>query len=167
MAERNRHTEALPVDVAIEDPEHPDARECVAAYFAELAERDDRFDPAISLSATDAELRPPAGLLLIARAQTQPVGCVAIKFHGQQPAEVKRMWVSPSARGLGVGRRLLDEVEQHARARSVHTLRLETNRMLVEAIGLYRSAGYREVPAFNDEPFAHHWFEKHLHPGDP
>ena len=72
------------------------------------------------------------------------------------------MWVSPSARGLGLGRRLLGELEQRVRDSGATVARLETNRVLVEAIGLYRSAGYREVPAFNDEPFAHHWFEKPL-----
>ncbi len=85
-----------------------------------------------------------------------------MKFHGQEPAEVKRMWVAESVRGLGVGRRLLTAVEEHASASGVRTLRLETNRVLGEAITLYRSAGYREVPAFNDEPFADHWFEKRI-----
>lgn len=72
------------------------------------------------------------------------------------------MWVAPSVRGLGVGRRLLEELERHARRRGVAVLRLETNQTLTEAIGLYRSAGYVEVDAFNDEPYAHHWFEKRL-----
>jgi ribosomal protein S18 acetylase RimI-like enzyme len=63
-----------------------------------------------------------------------------------------------------VGRRLLTAVEEHAVASGVRTLRLETNRTLTEAIALYRSAGYREVPAFNDEPFADHWFEKQIAP---
>jgi hypothetical protein len=44
----------------------------------------------------------------------------------------------------------------------VRTVRLETNKTLVEAISLYRSTGYVEVPPFNDEPYAHHWFEKHI-----
>ena len=72
------------------------------------------------------------------------------------------MWVSPSARGLGLGRRLLSELERLAADHGVRRLRLETNRNLTEAIALYRSAGYRDVPAFNDEPYAHHWFEKTL-----
>jgi ribosomal protein S18 acetylase RimI-like enzyme len=72
------------------------------------------------------------------------------------------MWVAESARGLGLGRRLLAELEAWAAQRGARTVRLETNRALTEAIALYRSAGYREVPAFNDEPFAHHWFEKTL-----
>jgi ribosomal protein S18 acetylase RimI-like enzyme len=70
--------------------------------------------------------------------------------------------VSESARGLGLGRRLLEELEARAIESGAPMARLETNRHLIEAIGLYRSAGYREVPAFNDEPFADHWFEKEL-----
>jgi ribosomal protein S18 acetylase RimI-like enzyme len=72
------------------------------------------------------------------------------------------MWVSPAARGLGVGRRILAELEQHARQRRVARVRLETNESLFEAMSLYRSTGYTEVDAFNDEPYAHHWFEKRL-----
>jgi ribosomal protein S18 acetylase RimI-like enzyme len=72
------------------------------------------------------------------------------------------MWVAPTARGLGLGRQLLDDLEAHAAAHGARSLRLETNRGLGEAIGLYRSAGYREVAAFNEEPYAHHWFEKTL-----
>jgi ribosomal protein S18 acetylase RimI-like enzyme len=92
----------------------------------------------------------------------EPIGCGALKFHDGAPAELKRMWVADSARGLGIGRRLLSELEHHADEHGVDTIRLETNKTLVEAIALYRSAGYVEVAAFNDEPYAHHWFEKHL-----
>ena len=72
------------------------------------------------------------------------------------------MWVAPTARGLGLGRRLLVELERAAADHGVRTLRLETNQNLTEAIALYRSAGYVEVERFNDEPYAHHWFEKRL-----
>ncbi|NUS49795.1 MAG: GNAT family N-acetyltransferase, partial [Nocardioidaceae bacterium] len=126
----------------------------------------DGFDAGRSLPADDDELRPPSGVLLLARLRGEPVGCVALKRHGRRPAEVKRMWVDGSARGLGVGRRLLAEVEAYAAEHGVRALHLETNRSLVEAIALYRSAGYAEVPAFNDEAYAHHWFEKHLGPQD-
>ena len=118
--------------------------------------------PARSSSAADAEMTPPAGVLLVATLHGEPVGCGALKFHGGAPAEAKRMWVAPSARGLGLGRRLLAELEAHAAAEGVRTVRLETNRALAEAIGLYRAAGYREVAPFNDEHYAHHWFEKQL-----
>jgi GNAT superfamily N-acetyltransferase len=87
-----------------------------------------------------------------------------LKLHDDAPPELKRMWVAASARGLGVGRLLLGELERRARALGCRALRLDTNRRLSEAIAMYRSSGYREVEAFNDEPYAHHWFEKQLEP---
>jgi DNA-binding MarR family transcriptional regulator/GNAT superfamily N-acetyltransferase len=163
MGEVERLLTAALVEVTVVDPAAPDAQACLDAYVAELGRRFDAgFDPARSISADLDELRPPAGLFLVARLRSEPVGCGALKLHGTKPAEVKRMWVAESARGLGLGRRLLAELERHAAANRVRTLRLETNGSLVEAISLYRSAGYVEVDAFNDEPYAHHWFEKHL-----
>ena len=146
------------------DPSEPGARHCLDAYAAELDRRfgDGGFDPALSIPATDDDLRPPAGFLLVATMEGRPVGCTALKLHGDAPAEVKRMWVDPTVRGVGLGRRLLVAVEEEARAEGVGVLHLETNETLTEAIALYRSAGYVEVPAFNDEPYAHHWFEKRL-----
>jgi ribosomal protein S18 acetylase RimI-like enzyme len=163
MAEVERLLVASAIQIAEADPRHPDARSCLRKYFRELSRRfDGGFDPARSISAGDEELTPPAGLLLVATLHGEPVGCGAVKFHRDAPAEIKRMWVAPAIRGLGLGRRLLDVLEAHAAARQVRTLRLETNRTLGEAIGLYRAAGYREVASFNDEPYAHHWFEKTL-----
>ena len=163
MATVDHLLQASMIEIRPEDPRHPDARYCIAEYFSELARRfDSGFDPSRSLPAGDHELVPPAGLLLVARLHGAPVGCAAVKLHPDEPAEVKRMWVADTVRGLGLGRRLLSAIEEHALARQVRTLRLETNRALTEAIGLYRSAGYREVPPFNDEPFADHWFEKRL-----
>lgn len=147
----------------VADPASPEARACMAAYFAELGERfDGGFDPGASLPATDADLVEPSGLLLLARLHGEPVGCGALKFHGTEPAELKRMWVANRARGLGLGRRLLAELEDQARRHGATVVRLETNQALTEAITLYRSAGYAEVAAFSDEQYAHHWFEKHL-----
>jgi DNA-binding MarR family transcriptional regulator/ribosomal protein S18 acetylase RimI-like enzyme len=166
MAEIERLFLASAIRIEARDPRHPDARECVGAYLAELARRfEDGFDPGQSISASDAELTPPAGLLLVATLHCGPIGCGALKFHPDAPAEIKRMWVATSARGLGLGRRLLAELEREAAAHGATTVRLETNRNLGEAIALYRSAGYEEVPAFNEEPYAHHWFAKSLRPG--
>jgi GNAT superfamily N-acetyltransferase len=145
------------------DPADPDARFCIRSYFAELDRRSDSgFDPAAGISAEPHELRPPAGLLLVAYLRSEPIGCGAVKHHEDAPHDIKRMWVAESARGLGIGRRLLAELEAHAARNGARAVRLETNRTLVEAIALYRSSGYEEVPAFNAEPFAHHWFEKRL-----
>jgi DNA-binding MarR family transcriptional regulator/GNAT superfamily N-acetyltransferase len=163
MGEVERLLTAAAVSIDAVDPAEPAARHCQGEYVAELDRRFDAgFDPARSISADDDELRPPAGLFLVATLRSEPVGCGALKFHAGEPTELKRMWVAASARGLGVGRRLLAALEGHAAARGSEVVRLETNETLTEAIALYRSAGYREVEAFNDEPYAHHWFEKRL-----
>jgi len=163
MAEAEKLLTASMIEIAPTDPRDPRARFCLRAYFTELSTRfDTGFDPARSIPAGDDDLTPPAGVLLVASLHDEPVGCGALKYHGAMPAEVKRMWVAPAARGLGLGRRLLAELEAHAAARDVRVVRLETNHALTEAIALYQSAGYREVTAFNDEPYAHHWFEKTL-----
>ncbi len=152
------------VEFKIVDPADPDAQFCLLEYFAELDRRFEAgFDPALSITGLD-ELRPPAGAFLVATVHGEPVGCGGLVFHGREPAYLKRMWVAESTRGLGIGRRLLEELETHAAATGACGVKLETNKSLTEAIRLYRSAGYQEVDAFNDEPYAHHWFEKQLTP---
>ena len=166
MTEVERLLRASMVTVADEDPNSPEARWCIEQYFAELGSRFERgFDPATTISATADELVPPRGALVIARLREQLIGCGAVKFHPGAAAELKRMWVSVDARGLGVGRRILLELEERARNAGAPAARLETNRALTEAIQLYRRSGYLEVPPFNDEPHAHHWFEKQLTAG--
>ena len=168
MAEVERLLVASAVQISVRDPADPAARACVRAYVDELGRRfDTGFEPARSLPAADQEMIPPAGVFLVATLHSEAVGCGGLKFHDGAPAEVKRMWVAPAARGLGLGRRLLSELESHAAAWGVTVLRLETNGALAEAISLYRSSGYREVAAFSDEPYAHHWFEKTLDPCAP
>ena len=163
MTQIERLLEASMVRISIEDPTTADARWCISQYFAELDARfETGFKPELSISADANELTPPAGALLIARLRERPVGCGAVKIHRSKVTELKRMWIAPAARGLGLGRRLLVELEQYARAQGAAVVRLETNRTLSEAIALYRQSGYVEVDAFNDEPYADHWFEKRL-----
>ncbi len=163
MAQVERLLIASMVQISVTDPASQEARWCFEQYFTELGQRFEAgFDPALSISAHAPELRPPAGLLLVARLREEPVGCGALKFHEDGIGEIKRMWVAPRARGLGLGRRLLLALEHAAREAGMTTLHLETNRTLTEAIQLYRDSGYQEVAAFNDEPYAHHWFEKRL-----
>jgi DNA-binding MarR family transcriptional regulator/GNAT superfamily N-acetyltransferase len=151
------------VELVVEDPRTAAARLCLESYFAELNSRfETGFDPGQSISASAEDLSEPAGLLLVAKLRGEPIGCGALKLHGDVPFYIKRMWVAPDARGLGVGRRLLAELEDHARRRGAEVVYLETNKTLREAASLYRSAGYVEVDPFNDEPYAHHWFEKRL-----
>lgn len=145
------------------DPASREARWCVAQYFAEINRRFEHgFDPSQSLPADDEDFRPPAGAFLVASTDGDPVACGAVKTIAPQVGYLKRMWVSDSARGLGIGSRMLRALEDEARALGMTTVKLETNRTLVEAISMYRHSGYTEVAPFNDEPYAHHWFEKQL-----
>ena len=118
------------------------------------------FDPALSISADPTELVPPARWFLVARLDGQPVGCGALKVTGRKRGEIKRMWVAPAARGMGIAQRLLDALEEHAAAAGVNVLQLDTNRTLGEARALYARNGYAEIPAYNSNPYADHWYEK-------
>ena len=163
MGEVERLLTAAMVDIAPVDPAHPHARHCVREYVAELGRRfPGGFDPDRSRRVQDDELRPPYGVVLLATLQSEPVGCGSLRFHDGEPAEIKRLWVASSVRGLGVGRRLLAALEERAVEGGSRAVRLDTNASLVEAIAMYRSSGYVEVAPFNDEPYAQHWFEKRL-----
>src|SRR3954452_12941950 len=163
MATVARLLTASLVEVRIVDPDHSDARRCVTAYFAELEERSGAsLDAATLAAANPDELRMPRGAMLVAYLRGEAIGCGALKLHGRRACELKRMWVDPVARGLGLGRRLLAELESLAVAHGARVARIETSRQLPEAIALYRSSDWFEVAAFNDEPFADHWFEKKL-----
>jgi DNA-binding MarR family transcriptional regulator len=163
MRDVERLLTAALVEVREVDPAHPDAKACLRRYFAELNRRwEPGFDPSQGSTAEPHQLRPPAGLMLVAYLRGEPVACGAVKHLPGGPSDIKRMWVAETARGLGIGRRLLEALEAEARRSGAAAARLETNRMLTEAISLYRSAGYVEVAPFNDEAYAHHWFQKPL-----
>ena len=164
MVDVERLILASQVQIEITDPRHVDARYCLHSYFEELGQRFDAgFDPALSISASDAEMTLPNGLLVVANLRGAAVGCGALKLHiDTQIGEVKRMWVAEGMRGLGLGRRLLERLSAEAEARKMLILRLETNRSLSEAKHLYQRAGFVEVEPFNNEPYAHHWFQKDL-----
>ncbi|RLP93573.1 MarR family transcriptional regulator [Micromonospora sp. BL4] len=165
MAEVERLLVASMVVVRPCPPSDPRARACLRAYARDIGRRfDDGFDPALSKPVHDEELVPPAGVFLLATLNSEPVGCGAVKLHPDAPAEIKRVWVADTVRGLGIGRRILGDLERYAATRGWTTVRLDTNRSLTEAIAMYHSAGYREIEPYNSEHFAHHWFEKQLPP---
>ena len=163
MAEVERLLTASAVRIDEVPPDSRDAQYCLSRYFEELAERFDvGFDPARSLSPTHEDFAPPRGTFLVMHLHGRPIACGGFKEEDSGAAYIKRMWVSPDARGLGLGRRLLQELEDRAQSLGYSMMRLETQKSLTEAQQLYRSFGYREVPPFNDELYAHHWFEKAL-----
>lgn len=156
------------VEIRVEGPESRGARFCMNAYYTELDSRfESGFDRELSLTLGSDDLTESAGLLAVAYLRNEPIACGALRFRDGGVADVKRMWVAPQARGLGIGRRLLEELESRARSRGCHLLRLDTNRHLEVAINLYRTSGFREVAAFNKEPYAHYWFEKRLSRSPP
>jgi GNAT superfamily N-acetyltransferase len=151
--------------IAIEemDPRGEDAGYCLGEYYAELARRfEDGFDVSLSRNPDADEMIRPRGAFLVAMSDGLPIGCVGLKRTDSEIAEIKRLWVAPSARGLGIGRRLVEAAENAASHLSIKTLRLDTNRALPEALRLYRSTGWSEIDRFNDDPYPDLFFEKHL-----
>jgi ribosomal protein S18 acetylase RimI-like enzyme len=140
-----------------------DAKYCLREYYRELSQRFEKgFDAARSLSPTPKEFMSPNGAFFIMRLDHKVIGCGAFKRMPKDAAYLKRMWIAADYRGLGLGKKLLKALEDRARSAGFRKALLETNRTLVEAQRLYKRSGYREVKAFNDEPYAHHWFEKSL-----
>lgn len=148
------------------DPAGEDARHCLGEYYAELARRfPGGFDVALSRDPDAADMRRPRGGFLLAISDGLPLGCVGLKGSGSSGgavAEIKRLWIAPCARGLGLARRLMASVEATARDLGIAVLRLDTNSALHEAAALYRAEGWTEIARFNDDPYPDLFFEKHL-----
>lgn len=162
MATVERLLSAGAIQLDERDAASPAAQTCLERYFGELALRfENGFDPARGLPADAWEMTPPHGHFLIAWQRGEPVGCGGLKCHDGW-GEIKRMWVAEEARGLGLAKRILARLEGLARERGLSVVRLETNRVLTEARALYQASGFREVAPYNDEPYAHYWFEKRL-----
>jgi DNA-binding MarR family transcriptional regulator len=163
MAEVERLIRAASVEIAVEAPDSADARSCLKAYFRELAARfEGGFHHEKEGLADAVEIVPPAGAFVLARLDGEAVGCGGLKRIDETTGEIKRVWTAPKARGMGVARRMLRALEAAARDMGLMRLRLDTNRTLTEAHALYRKEGFREIARFNDNPYAHHWFEKRL-----
>lgn len=147
------------LDIRAEAPDSPASRACLAAYFAELDRRfEGGFDPGTK-GYTDPK---DAGVFYLALRDAQPIACGALKRVDAATFEIKRMWVAPAARGQGIAKALLTALEAEAVRLGATRIVLDTNKALAEAHALYRKAGYREIARFNDNPYAHLWFEKTL-----
>jgi GrpB-like predicted nucleotidyltransferase (UPF0157 family) len=114
------------------------------------------------VSGPPADLEPPNGVLLLAWVGGEPAGLGGVRFLDTEAAEVKSMYVAPAHRGQGLARTILAELERIARERGCRRIRLDTSDYLTSAIALYRGAGYREVPRYNENPKANLWFERSL-----
>lgn len=152
-----------PVEIEAVDPSGAEANGLVEAFFAAIVERYPGFDPT---------RQPPApvenftstrgGVFLAARIGGQAVGCACLQRLDHRTAEVRRVFVQPTARGRGIGRMLLDALLDSARGHGYTRLRLDTGDRLPEAVALFRAHGFRDIPDYNGNPFAAYWMELDL-----
>ena len=156
------------IALTIVDASSRDARWALTEYFAELQRRFvDGFDPGDGADDAATQFTPPRGLFLIAAREGDTLGCGALQFLDDERGEIKRMWISPHSRGLGVGKRLLARLEDEIRRSGRSIAVLDTNATLTEAIAMYRASGYREIEPYNDNPYAGLWFSKTLESAEP
>ncbi|HEY7206870.1 MAG TPA: GNAT family N-acetyltransferase [Gaiellaceae bacterium] len=148
--------------LALEPADSETSLELQQAFFAEIRSRYPEWEPAASGPAEPADLAPPHGAWLVAHLDGRPVGCGGLKRLDDDIVEVRRVFIARTARGLGIGRLLLQELEERARGLGYRRVRLTTGDSQPEALGLFQAAGYREVPRFNDNRFTRHWMEKAL-----
>ena len=151
------------IEIGVERPDSPDARRCLGRYVAELAVRfEEGFDPASGNALAEQDMEPPTGYLVLARLEGEAVGCGVVKRLDERAGEIKRVWVDPKMRGRGLAGRLMRELETLALALGCSRVRLDTNKALTEAQQLYERLGYKDIARYNDNPYAHRWFEKDL-----
>lgn len=154
--------------VAVAEPSSPEARAVLTAYFHDIVSRYHRREAtpdevrAAMAAEPSADLCPPHGLFLLARRDDAVIGCAGLRLLPAGTGEITRVFVVPEARRHGVGRQLLQAVEDAARQHAVSRLRLDTRTDLAEARQLYAANGYQEVAPFNDGRFADHWYGKIL-----
>jgi ribosomal protein S18 acetylase RimI-like enzyme len=150
-----------PVIVAT-DPRRPEARAALTEYRDEIARRIDGIAMYTSLPDEVDDFVPPGGVFLLVYRGDEVVGCGAVRTMEPTVGELNRMWIRPDSRGTGLGDRLLSELVAQSRALGHETLRLDTNRALTQALGLYRKHGFASVERFNDNPDATDFLRKTL-----
>ncbi|MFJ9748273.1 GNAT family N-acetyltransferase [Streptomyces chartreusis] len=163
LATAQRLLRLASITVALVDGAAPDARACLDGYAADI---DERFPEGFDKDDLVApqEVSGDAGAFFVAYEEDRPVGCGALRRLESGVGEIRHVWVHPAARRLGLARRLLDALEQEAVARHLNVVRLDTHAALTEAQAMYRACGYTAIPAYDDNVYASHWFEKRLAP---
>lgn len=146
-----------------------------------LAERPDQVVSRALIDELEAYLRPlsPAEsrhgysvekllaegvAFFVLRVDEEAAGCGGVQFYGAEYAELKRMYVRPRFRGLGLAKRMLLHLEEFSRVNGLERVRLETGIAQRKAIGLYERMGYRQIPPFGAyrlDPFSR-FYEKRL-----
>jgi ribosomal protein S18 acetylase RimI-like enzyme len=104
----------------------------------------------------------PRGAFLLAMQDGMPIGCIGLKGTDKGYAELKRLWIAPTARGMGLAQRMMREAEAKARDLGISCLRLDTNSVLSDAVAMYHKLGWYEIERFNEDPYPDLFFEKRL-----
>jgi GNAT superfamily N-acetyltransferase len=149
------------MQVARGDPDGPDASRLLEAYLVELRARLAPV-PVTVVDRWAGEFRAPGGAVVLGRLEGRAIGCAGLRSLDEGTLELKHFFLVPEVRGRGLGRVLLAGVEEVARSLGARRIVLDTAAPLLEAAGLYRSAGYGDIPRFNDNPVAVAWFGKEL-----
>lgn len=161
LAKTGTVTKQASFTIELEPIDSPGAQLALDRYVAELNHRfPDGFDASRAAPPAKGDFTPPTGAFLVVRAEGQVLGCGALRTQHGGTGEIRRMWIAPELRGRGAGRALLAALEDRARQLGCSRIRLDTAAELSEARALYDSSGYREIPAYNDNQYAKHWFEK-------
>ena len=156
------------VSLSVASPDGADAMTAMRAYVAELDQRfPERFDVGNGFEPDElAQMSGPGGTFIVVRdggdEGGESLGCGGLRRLDDATAEIKRMWLHSSMRGLGLGRRLLERLETEARDLGYRSVALDTHATLGSAIAMYESAGYRRVDRYNDNPYAQLFFRKDL-----
>lgn len=144
------------------DPVKPPASELLAEMRAELNDVYETFSRLDNPPLSPDELRPPGGAYLVGYDGSAAAAGGGLRRLDDGVAEIKRMFVRPAARSRGMARELLAALETAARELGYERVRLDTGPKQQHGLALYRSAGYVDVPPYNDNPFACFWGEKIL-----
>ena len=152
----------LPEGFEVAGTDDARAQTALAAYTAELVARFPQGFVGASTQTDAADHEPPRGLFLIHLSDDTVTACGALRHLDADRSEIKRMWVSPTARGQGLASRLLQALEHAAAAAGRRTVVLDTNDTLTEAVRLYVKHGYITTSPYNTNEHATHWFAKTL-----
>lgn len=151
----------MPITIAAERPDTADAQILIAeleAILAPLYASESRHGYSVE------KLLSEQVAFFVLRNNGVPAGCGGIQMYGTEYGELKRMYVRPAFRGLGLGKLLLEHLAAYAKSHGTSVLRLETGIHQHEAIGLYERMGFKRIPAFGsywDDPVSR-CYEKRL-----
>jgi len=147
--------------ISAERPDSPDARLLIDELEAHL----EPFYPKASRHGYSVEKLIQQGVaFFVMRQDGVPAGCGGVQFYGSEYAEIKRMFVRPQFRGLGLARLMLRHLEGYALQQGIHVLRLETGIHQKDAIRLYEKSGFQNIPPFGEyveDPLSR-FFEKKI-----